>query len=100
MLLHVLAKVGLLCVALAAVLAYVRLEVFALLVLRYVLEERWFVAEALVARVALVRFVGLVAPGVGLQVGQLGEGLLAPRMPAPEGRRKKRVNGGTVRITS
>ena len=31
--------------------------------------------EALVAGVALVRLVSLVAPGVGLQVGQLGEGL-------------------------
>ena len=31
--------------------------------------------EALVAGVTLVRLVSLVAPRVGLQVGQLGEGL-------------------------
>ena len=33
--------------------------------------------EALVAGVALVGLVSLVTPGVGLQVGQLGEGLAA-----------------------
>ena len=46
-----------------------------LLVLRDVLEQRLLVSKALVAGVALVRLVSLVAPRVGLQVGQLGEGL-------------------------
>lgn len=84
MLLHVLAQVGLLRVALAAVLADVRLEVFAFLVLGDVLQEGRFVAETLVAGVALVGLVGLVAPRVRLEVAELGEGLLTPRMPAPE----------------
>jgi hypothetical protein len=42
-----------------------------LLVLGDVLEQRLLVREALVAGVALVGLVSLVAPGVGLQVGQL-----------------------------
>ena len=46
-----------------------------LLVLGDVLQQGRLVGEALVAGVALVRLVSLVAPGVGLQVGQLGEGL-------------------------
>lgn len=70
-LLHVLLQVGLLRVALPAVLADVRLQVFALLVLRDVLEEGGLVTEALVARVALVRLVGLMAPGVRLEVTEL-----------------------------
>lgn len=64
MFLHVLTQVGLLRVALAAVLTDVRLEVFALLVFGDVFKEGWFVAETLVAGVALVRLVGLVAPRV------------------------------------
>ena len=62
-------------VALAAVGTDVRLYMLRLLVLGDVLEQRLLVREALVAGVALVRLVSLVAPGVGLQVGQLGEGL-------------------------
>lgn len=63
-LLHVLGQVRLLRVRLATVLAYVRLEVFGLLVLGYVLEQRLLVLEALIARVTLERLVRLVAPGV------------------------------------
>lgn len=81
-LLHVLGQVRLLCVRLTAVLAYVRLEVFGLLVLGYVLEQRLLVLEALVARVALERFIRLVAPGVRLQVAELRERFGAARVPA------------------
>jgi hypothetical protein len=42
-----------------------------------VVQQGGFVVEALVAGVALVGLVSLVTPGVGLQVGQLGEGLAA-----------------------
>ena len=76
-LLHVLGKVSLLGVTLAAVGTDVGLQVFGLLVLRDVLEQGGLVVEALVARVALVGLVRLVAPGVRLQVGQLREGLRA-----------------------
>ena len=79
-LLHVLRQVGLLSVTLAAVGADVRLQVLRLLVLGDVLEQGDLVVEALVAGVALVRLVSLVAPRVGLQVGQLGEGLGATWM--------------------
>ena len=48
---------------------------FGLLVLGNMLQERGLVGEALVAGLALVRLVSLMAAGVGLQVGQLGEGL-------------------------
>lgn len=82
-LLHVLLQVRLLRVALAAVLTDVGLQVLALLVLGDVLEQRRLVAEALVARVALVRLVRLMAPRVRLQVAQLGERLLATRMSTP-----------------
>jgi len=82
MLLHVFGKVGFLGVALAAVGTDVRLYMLRLLVLGDVLEQRLLVREALVAGVALVRLVSLVAPGVGLQVGQLGEGLGAAWMTA------------------
>ena len=44
-------------------------------VLGDVLQQGGLVSEALVARVALVGLVALVAAGVGLEVGQLGEGL-------------------------
>ena len=77
MLLHVLRQVGLLSVTLATVGADVRLQVLRLLVLGDVLEQGDLVVEALVAGVALVRLVSLVAPRVGLQVGQLGERLRA-----------------------
>ena len=74
-LLHVLCQVGLLSVTLATVGTDVRLQVLRLLVLGDVLEQGDLVVEALVAGVALVRLVSLVAPRVGLQVGQLGERL-------------------------
>ena len=54
-----------------------RLQVLGLLVLGDMLEQRYLVVEALVAGVALVGLVSLVAARVGLQVGQLGEGLRA-----------------------
>lgn len=82
-LLHVFLQVRLLRVALAAVLTDVGLQMLALLVLGNVLEQRRLVAEALVARVALVRLVCLMAPRVRLQVAQLGERLLATRMSTP-----------------
>lgn len=80
MLLHVLAEIRFLRVALAAILTDVGFQMFALFVLRYVLQQRGLVAKALVARIALVRFVRLMASGVGLEVAQLGEGLLATRV--------------------
>ena len=46
-----------------------------LLVFGDVVEEGLLVSEALVAGVALVGLVRLMTPGVGLEVGQLGEGL-------------------------
>ena len=42
-----------------------------------VLKQGLLVSKALVAGVALVGFIRLVAPRVGLQVGQLGERLRA-----------------------
>jgi len=81
-LLHVLRKIRLLSVTLATVGADVCLYMLRLLVLGDVLEEGLLVGEALVAGVALVRLVSLVAPRVGLQVGQLGEGLRATWYPA------------------
>ena len=53
------------------------LYVLGLLVLGDVVEERLLVSETLVAGVTFVWLVRLVTPGVGLQVGQLGEGLRA-----------------------
>ena len=44
------------------------------------LQESGLVSKALVAGLAFVRLVSLVTPGVGLQVGQLGEGLGATWM--------------------
>jgi hypothetical protein len=66
MLLHVLLQISFLSVTFATVLANVRFEVFALLVLGDVLQKRRLVNETLVARVTLVRFVGLMAPRVAL----------------------------------
>lgn len=85
MLVHVFAQVRLLGVALAAVLADVRLEVLGLFVFRNVLEQVLLVGEALVAGVALERLVGLVAAAVALQVGQLREGLGAADLGAAVG---------------
>ena len=51
------------------------LYMLGLLVLRDVLEQGLLIREALVTGVALVRLVSLVASRVGLQVGQLREGL-------------------------
>ena len=53
------------------------LNMFRIAMLGDVLQEGGLVREALVAGVALVRLVALVAPRVGLQVGQLGERLRA-----------------------
>ena len=53
------------------------LYMLGLLVFGYMLEQRLLVGKAFVAGVALVRLVALVAPRVGLQVGQLGERLRA-----------------------
>ena len=46
-----------------------------LLVFGYMVKQGLFVREAFVAGVALVRFVCLMTPRVGLQVRQLREGL-------------------------
>lgn len=72
-----LAQIRLLGVALATVLADVRLQMLRLFVLGYVLKQAGLVGEALVAGVAFVRFVGLVTPRVRLEIGQLREGFLA-----------------------
>jgi len=79
-LLHVLRKVRFLGVRLATVGADVSLNMFRIAMLGDVLQEGGLVREALVAGVALVRLVALVAPRVGLQVGQLGERLRATWM--------------------
>ena len=62
-------------VALPTVGTNVCLYVLRLLMLGYVVEQRLLVSETLIAGVTLVGFVSLMTPGVGLQVGQLGEGL-------------------------
>ena len=72
-----LGQVGLLGVALATVGADVGLHMLGLLMLRDVLQQGGLLSEALVAGVALEGLVRLVTPGVGLQVGKLGEGLRA-----------------------
>ena len=87
-----LGQVGLLCVALTAVRTDVSLQVFGLLVLRDVVEEGGLVVETFVAGVALVGLVSLMTPGVGLQVGQLGEGLGAAW------NRKRGVRKGSGRV--
>ena len=68
MLLHVFGQIRFLGVGLSAVLADVCFEVFGLLVFGNMLEESGLVDKALVAGVTLVRFVRLVASGVGLEV--------------------------------
>ena len=70
-----LGQVGLLCVGFTAVRTDVSLQVFGLLVLGDVIQERGLVMETFIAGVTLVGFVSLMTAGVGLQVGQLGEGL-------------------------
>lgn len=85
MLIHVLAKVRLLRVTFAAVLANMGLQMLGLLVLRDVFQQILFVGEALVAGVAFEGFVGLVAPAVALEVRELGEGLGAAYLGAPIG---------------
>jgi hypothetical protein len=80
-LLHVLGQVGLLGVRLSAELADVSFEVFGLFVFGDVLQERRLIHKTLVARVTLVRFVCLVASGMGLKVAQLAEGFGAAGMP-------------------
>ena len=62
-------------VALPTVGTNVCLYMLGLLMFGYVVKQGLLVSEALVAGVTLVRLVSLVAPRVGLQVGQLGEGL-------------------------
>ena len=68
-----LSQVGLLGVALPAVGADVGFHMLGLLMLGNMLKQCRFFSEAFVAGVALVGFIRLVAPGVGLQVGQLRE---------------------------
>ena len=62
-------------VALPTVGTNMCLYMLGLLVFGDVVEEGLLVSEALVAGVALVGLVRLMTPGVGLEVGQLGEGL-------------------------
>lgn len=80
MLLHMLGQIGFLCVALTTVLADVRLEMFAFLVLRDVVKQRCFIGEALVARITFIRLICLVATAVTLQRAELRERLVAPWM--------------------
>ena len=75
MFLYVLGQVGFLRVGFPTVRTDVSLQVFGLLVLRDVIQEGGLVMETFIAGVTLVGFVSLMTPGVGLQVGQLGEGL-------------------------
>lgn len=72
-LLHVLGKVGFLGVGLATVLADMGLQMLRFFVLGNMLQQRWLIGETLVARVALEGFVRLVAPGVRLEIRQLGK---------------------------
>ena len=78
MLLHVLGKVGLLGVGLAAVGADVCLQVFGLLVLGDMLQQRLLVRETFVATVAFVWLVHLVASAMRLKVGELRKGFCTP----------------------
>ena len=64
-----------LCVRLSTVSTDVGFHMLGVPVLGDVLQQGGLVSEALVAGVALVGLVALVAAGVGLEVGQLGEGL-------------------------
>ena len=62
-------------VALSTIGTNVCLYVLRLLMLGYVVEQGLLVGETFIAGVTLVGFVSLMTAGVGLQVGQLGEGL-------------------------
>lgn len=77
-----LCQVCFLCIRFATVLANVRFQVLRVFVLRDVLEQRWLVAEAFVARVTFKRFVGLMATRVRLQIGQLRKCFLAAGVTA------------------
>ena len=66
-----------LCVRLSTVSTDVGFHMLGVPVLGDVLQQGGLVSETLVAGVALVGLVALVAARVGLQVGQLGEGLRA-----------------------
>lgn len=83
--LHVFGQIGLLGVTFATILANVSLQVFGLLVLRNVLKESGFVGEAFVARITLVGLVSLMAAGVGLKIGELGECLRATHVSTSVG---------------
>ena len=61
-------QVGLLGVRFAAKLTNVSFEVFTLFVFRDVFQKGCFVHKTLIARVTFVRFICLVASGVGLEV--------------------------------
>ena len=63
-----------------------------LLVFGYVVEQGLLVSKTLIAGVTLVGLVSLVTAGVGLQVGQLGEGLGAAW------NRKRGVRKGSGRV--
>ena len=67
-------------VALPTVGTNVCLYMLRLLVFGYVVEQGLLVSKTLIAGVALVGLVSLMTAGVGLQVGQLGEGLGATWM--------------------
>ena len=62
-------------VTLAAVGANVGLDMFGLLVLRNMLQQRSLVSETLVAALAFVRLVRLMTSRMRLKVRQLREGL-------------------------
>ena len=62
-----------LCVTLPTVGTDVGFYMFRFLMFRNMLEQGLLISKTFVAGVALVGFICLVAPGVGLQVGQLRE---------------------------
>lgn len=68
MFIHMLTKIRLLCVTLAAILADVRLQMLGLLVLGDMFQQILFVREAFITGVAFKGLVGLVAPAVALKV--------------------------------
>lgn len=68
MLIHMLTKIRLLRITLAAVLADVRLQMFGLLVLRDMFQQILFVSKAFVTGVALKGLVRLVAAAVALKI--------------------------------
>lgn len=72
-LLHVLGEIGFLGVGFATVLTDVSLQMLGFLVLGNMLQQRGFIGETFVARVALEGFVRLVASRVRLEIRQLGK---------------------------